>query len=664
MQKRWRWRPRRPAIDPALAYTAFTHLCRMTNLFRLTSLALAAACAPILAQAVTPIQLSDTAPTYTYQAKGPALLGSTNFDDGAANNWYAITYEGGSDSQPPAPAPSPWGTGQALKLSPQTLPNGAGIQYVLPIAFKKNRLYKISMNVGTCTNCATTFSLNMMADAAYQPIPSARTVKVTSTASAPYTPVTLYGVFTVSATNGTGDKGGWVRIFPKTAGVPIWIDDVKIEDIDANPLNFADRLSFGKASAATPIALDNKLFGLHVNKLGSHNAWPALGQEAWRLWDTPTRWAEVEPNPGATGWSLATMDYYINHVQLHKPDTAVIYTMGQSPSWASNSSQTTGCAYPELPGSCIPPTNLSDWDNYVQTVATRYKGKIQYFEIWNEVDIAENYRGDIQKLVDMTCHAKDVLRTVDASIKVVAPSFTTGGIPAFDAFLALGGGDCVDVVNYHNYFSPFMAESDIAGTVANMKFLMASYGLGNKPLWNTEGGAGCVAGISCPTNDTLSDSTLRGTIPRVVAMQWANGVSNFNYYFMEGFDPQQPWNALVGMPPAGSNCAQIPDKGCVDYMPLTALGQGFALGGKWLKSTKLYSAYVMPDQGIYIYKLRTTSGAMRYLVWSTAATAQAVKAPLNWNIKSLSRTDGTTSTLFYSTAGFMLNPLDPVLLAP
>jgi len=643
-------------------------------------------CAPLLAPAATIVSLSDTAPTYSFAPKvqpdGSKLVaGSTNFDDGKANGWYGIYYpEGvnkGTDSAKAEPLASPWGSGKAMRFSPQSLPAAnSGIQYILPIAFKQPRLYTISMNVGTCTGCTTTFVLNMVAHAAFEPRPAARTFTVTSTAAKPYTTITLSGVYTVSATNGTGNDGGSVRIFPQTMGVPIWVDDVKIEEIDANPLNFTANLGFGAPTTAKPITVDSKLFGLHVNELGTHNAWPALGQEAWRLWDTPNLWFHLEPHQD--DWQFGIMDYYIGYQQAHKPDAAVIYTLGQAPQWASGSS-IPGCSHGEEPGSCIAPMNLADWDDYVRTVATRYMGKIKYYEIWNEFDVPQNYNTPdpsiaMQKMVDLACHAKAVLATVDPSIKVISPSITSGGIPALDEFFRLGGDKCVDIIGYHSYFSPTMPESNMPAEVANVKLLMKAYAnntnkLTDKPIWNTEGGVGCVYGVTCPTGYTPPTAVQQGLITRTTALQAANGVSNFDFYFMEGVDLNEPWRGLVQRKPAGSNCAQTPNIGCLNEMPLTPLGKGFAKAGQWLKGSKVYSAYVMQDQGIYIYKLRTSTGAARYLVWSTAAAAQQVKVPLNWAVKTVAHTDGSVGTLPFSGGTFTgpiftLNPMDPVLLAP
>jgi hypothetical protein len=659
-------------------------------------------CAPLLAPAATIVSLSDTAPTYSYAPKvqpdGTKLVtGSTNFDDGKPNGWYGIYYPDGvnkgTDSAKAEPLTSPWGSGKAMRFSPQSLPAAnSGIQYRLDVPFKQPRLYKISMNVGTCTGCSTTFVLNMVAHAAYEPRPAARTFTVTSTAAKPYTTITLSGVYTVSATNGTGNDGGSVRIFPQTMGVPIWVDDVKIEEIDANPLNFTANLGFGVPAATKPITVNKNLFGLHVNELGTHNAWPALGQEAWRLWDTPNRWYDLEASNGH--FEFGTMDYYLGYRQLHKPDAAVIYTMGQTPEWATPYHTATAaqkasyfhvdpdgvtrpnCSYGSdaNPAPCHAPVDLNDWDDYVKTVAQHNVGKIQYYEIWNEFDIPQNFNSSPQTMVDMTCRAQKILQAVDANIKVISPSITSSGIPALDEFFRLGGGDCVDIIAYHSYFSPTVPEANMPAEVANVKLLMSFYRtdknkLTDKPIWNTEGGVGCVYGITCPTGYTPPTAVQQGLITRTTALQAANGVSNFDFYFMEGVDLKEPWRALVQRKPAGSNCAQTPNIGCLNEMPLTPLGKGFAKAGEWLKGLKVYSAYVMQDQGIYIYKLRTSTGAARYLVWSTAATAQQVKVPLNWAVKTVAHTDGSVGTLPFSNGTFTgpiftLNPLDPVLLAP
>ena len=53
-------------------------------------------------------------------------------------------------------------------------------------------------------------------------------------------------------------------------------------------------------------------------------------------------------------------------------------------------------------GAPAEPKDVKDWINYLQTVATRYRGKIFNYEIWNEPNDPQYFSGTIPKLVQLT----------------------------------------------------------------------------------------------------------------------------------------------------------------------------------------------------------------------------------------------------------------------
>ena len=141
--------------------------------------------------------------------------------------------------------------------------------------------------------------------------------------------------------------------------------------------------------------------------------WPATPIGTWRLWDqTGTTWASLEPAKGIWDFSLldlAVQDALKNHTQI-------VLTLGQSPSWAS--------ARPTEPsfygvGAPAEPKDVKDWINYLQTVATRYRGKIFNYEIWNEPNDPQYFSGTIPKLVQLTQLARQTLKQVDSRNQIL-----------------------------------------------------------------------------------------------------------------------------------------------------------------------------------------------------------------------------------------------------
>ncbi len=66
----------------------------------------------------------------------------------------------------------------------------------------------------------------------------------------------------------------------------------------------------------------------------------------------------------------------------------------------------------------------------MRTVATRYKGVIHSYEIWNEPNLKGTFTGDTKAMLELSRSAYQVLKSVDPTIIVVSPAATTeDGIP-------------------------------------------------------------------------------------------------------------------------------------------------------------------------------------------------------------------------------------------
>ena len=59
----------------------------------------------------------------------------------------------------------------------------------------------------------------------------------------------------------------------------------------------------------------------------------------------------------------------------------LVLTLALSPTWASARPTE---ASPYFKGSAAEPGDIRQWEDYVRTVAERYKGRIMLYEIWNE----------------------------------------------------------------------------------------------------------------------------------------------------------------------------------------------------------------------------------------------------------------------------------------
>jgi hypothetical protein len=221
----------------------------------------------------------------------------------------------------------------------------------------------------------------------------------------------------------TGTAVGSLRISVMQPTGTIWVDEMSIAEVVHNDM----------APVFTTTVPDT-LFGMHVNKLGTHNNWPGIGTSILRLWNTATTWKDVEKSNGS--WDFVQLDKYVDYARSH--DAQILYVLGQTPTWASSTPSVSGLFGAGASGA---PKNMDDWRDYVRTLARRYAGRIRNWELWNEPDYVGNFTGTTAQLVEMARIAKEELKAADASNVLVGPGFTAGqGIPALDNFLAAGGG--------------------------------------------------------------------------------------------------------------------------------------------------------------------------------------------------------------------------------
>jgi len=148
-------------------------------------------------------------------------------------------------------------------------------------------------------------------------------------------------------------------------------------------------------------AIPATFFGMHIHRAPVSTPWPSVPFQAWRLWDTHTTWAQLEPEKGNWDWRM--LDRTVALAESHGVE--VLYTMGRTPRWASARPAQMGRNPNAEPGGMAEPKNLEDWRNYVRTVATRYKGRIKAYEIWNEPNLENFYSGTPEAMVDLAPRA-------------------------------------------------------------------------------------------------------------------------------------------------------------------------------------------------------------------------------------------------------------------
>jgi len=231
-----------------------------------------------------------------------------------------------------------------------------------------------------------------------------------------------------------------------------------------------------------PARLMRDFFGMHIHRGDQAADWPSVNFGSWRFWDGAATWPDVQPN--AQTWNFQKTDAYV--ARARSLGIGALITLGRTPQWASSRPLEPSAFGP---GQAAEAAKLDDWRAYVRRLATRYAGKVEAYQVWNEANTAPFWTGSVDKLMALTCIAFEEVKRADPKALLVAPSGVGADkrVAWVKTFLAAGGAKCVDVASYHLYTGSNAPESFVT-PMLDMRKQMADGGFAAIPLWNTETG--------------------------------------------------------------------------------------------------------------------------------------------------------------------------------
>lgn len=149
-----------------------------------------------------------------------------------------------------------------------------------------------------------------------------------------------------------------------------------------------------------------------------------------RLWDCGVTWKDIHLGPDKYDWSR--LDYLVN---LYS-DRKILYVICATPRWLAKDPNAPHYAPWLGPGTNSLPHNIEEWNKFVWNLATRYKGRIHAYEIWNEPQLADFMYPytipNINLLANMTKRAYSTIKSIDKSAFVVSasvlPRLSSGGM--------------------------------------------------------------------------------------------------------------------------------------------------------------------------------------------------------------------------------------------
>lgn len=169
-------------------------------------------------------------------------------------------------------------------------------------------------------------------------------------------------------------------------------------------------------------------------------AWPSLpdygfayGMQAHLYWREPSptlrliqdagfgwlkqqvRWEAVEPQPGAYAWS--ELDRIADGAAA--VGVKVLFSVVTAPAWSRARGGVDG-----------PPDDYTLFGNFLRTLAERYKGKVQAYEVWNEQNFSREWGGgriDAGEYVELLKVGYTSIKEVDPEAIIISGALTPTG---------------------------------------------------------------------------------------------------------------------------------------------------------------------------------------------------------------------------------------------
>ncbi|MBI5880298.1 MAG: beta-galactosidase [Chloroflexi bacterium] len=121
-------------------------------------------------------------------------------------------------------------------------------------------------------------------------------------------------------------------------------------------------------------------------------------------------WRDMEPSKGQFDWRKS------DRIVLNMNDAGMdlVVRLDFAPDWAAPGCHSDDPAKDLIQG---PPKKLQDYADFVTAVATRYRGRIRAYEVWNEPNLAREWCGKAPSAKEYT----DMLRIAYTAIKAADP---------------------------------------------------------------------------------------------------------------------------------------------------------------------------------------------------------------------------------------------------
>jgi len=253
--------------------------------------------------------------------------------------------------------------------------------------------------------------------------------------------------------------------------------------------NGARSETFSSAISVVP-PLDPRGEGALAGYYGQHQDWDAdtapfakIGVRSTRGWagGKVFLWNRIEPVEGQFEWARA--EAYVEQCRAAGMD--VLGLLGYPSRWAAKESPAAVQAQHDLAKrpERWQPADLAAWGNYVRQTVTRFRGRVAFWEIYNEVNFSPpgppaTFSGTPEDYLALLQVAYREAKRADPGCQVLISGFSADVNHAMPLkLIELGALEHCDLFNAHGY-SGSVAVADWAKQVRERRPAM--------PLWQTE----------------------------------------------------------------------------------------------------------------------------------------------------------------------------------
>ena len=298
--------------------------------------------------------------------------------------------------------------------------------------------------------------------------------------------------------------------------------------------------------------------------------------------------------------------------------TSNTFTYRQDGSDSSSSSGTVSavCTGGYAPDACAEaPAHLSDWEQFLtQLVSHLPSGAIRYWEMWNEPNVPNFWKGDPQTLVAMTADARQIIKAADSNAVIFSPGVTGNYETAvecsnasrycgggwLDHWLSLGGSNYIDGIAFHGYPVNVESPERIQGAIDLLQATMARNNVGSLPVWDTESSWGRSAALP-------DEGDQVAWVARHLLLEESMGIQRSFWFAFDNPYWGEFWSPNTGLNAAG-----------VAYQEVQ----------KWLQGTTLTGpcAQTDDDPTTFICSYSRSDGYAAQAIWNTAGTTSIAVA--------------------------------------